>query len=110
MARPLKVIDAAEVHRLASIMCTMEEMAYVLGCHVDTLRDRFSKDIEKARAVGKSSLRRKQWELAQDGDRTMLVWLGKQWLGQQDKQTVEHEGEQKVRVVIEYADEKTPTQ
>lgn len=110
MARPLKVIDAAEVVRLASIMCTQEEMALVLDCSVDTLQRRFAAAIEKGQAIARASLRRKQWDLAQDGDRTMLVWLGKQWLGQQDKQTVEHEGEQKVRVVIEYADEKTPTQ
>ena len=30
------------------------------------------------------SLRRKQYELALEGDRTMLIWLGKQHLGQSE--------------------------
>jgi len=104
MARPLKVIDAAEVVRLASIMCTQEEMALVLDCSVDTLQRRFAAAIEKGQAIARASLRRKQWDLAQDGDRTMLVWLGKQWLGQQDKQTVEHQGGQAVEIRVHYVD------
>ena len=34
---------------------------------------------------GKASLRRKQYEVAMGGNCTMLVWLGKQYLGQTDK-------------------------
>jgi hypothetical protein len=30
-------------------------------------------------------LRRLQWKLARAGNATMLIWLGKQWLGQTDK-------------------------
>lgn len=37
--------------------------------------------------AGVASLRRKQFELAQAGDRTMLIWLGKQRLGQSEKLT-----------------------
>jgi hypothetical protein len=39
-------------------------------------------------AVGRMSLRRKQWKAAEDGNTTMLVWLGKQYLGQSDKSEV----------------------
>jgi hypothetical protein len=31
-------------------------------------------------------------QAAENGDRTMLVWLGKQWLGQTDTQRTEHTG------------------
>jgi hypothetical protein len=31
------------------------------------------------------SLRRMQWEKAQTGNTTMLIWLGKQMLGQKDR-------------------------
>lgn len=110
MGRPLKNIDAAEVERLAAAFCTNEEMAWILGCCADTLTKRFSDAIEKGRAMAKSSLRRKQWELAQNGDRTMLIWLGKQWLGQQDKQVVENQGDQTIRVVVEYADDPSPAE
>ena len=38
-------------------------------------------------AVGKVSLRRKQYQKAvEEGNPTMLIWLGKQWLGQSDGQ------------------------
>jgi hypothetical protein len=33
----------------------------------------------------KASLRRIQWKLAEAGNATMCVWLGKQLLGQRDK-------------------------
>jgi hypothetical protein len=35
---------------------------------------------------GRMSLRRLQWKKAQEGNTTMLIWLGKQYLGQSDKQ------------------------
>ena len=38
----------------------------------------------KGRATLKRRLRRKQLELALEGDKTMLIWLGKQMLGQVD--------------------------
>ncbi len=30
------------------------------------------------------SLRRRQYSAAMDGNSTMLIWLGKQWLGQKE--------------------------
>ena len=48
----------------------------------------FSDAFKKYSANGRMSLRREQYRLAMDGDRTMLIWLGKQYLGQADK--VEH--------------------
>ena len=41
--------------------------------------------LKKGRDQGKTSLRRMQWEKAQSGNTTMLIWLGKQMLGQKDK-------------------------
>jgi hypothetical protein len=37
------------------------------------------------RPKGFTSLRHKQWQLAAQGNPTMLVWFGKQWLGQSDR-------------------------
>ena len=34
-------------------------------------------------------LRKKQWELAMEGDVRMLIWLGKQYLGQKDSPTIQ---------------------
>lgn len=44
----------------------------------------FSDAFKKYSARGRVSLRRRQYQLADEGDRTMLIWLGKQYLGQSD--------------------------
>lgn len=86
MARPKLVIDGELVRSMAEIQCTQEEIAHVVGCSVDTLSRRgFAEIIKKAAEGGKSSLRRQQWAKAMDGNSTMLIWLGKQYLGQTDK-------------------------
>lgn len=88
--RPRKEIDLDMAYKLAVIHCTDEELASLLGISVDTLTRRKAEDpsfaelIEKGKAEGRASLRRMQYAAAQKGDRTMLVWLGKQLLGQRD--------------------------
>lgn len=85
MARPQKQINAAQVRKLAAIMCTTEEMADILGCSKDTLERRFAADIKKGRSQAKSSLRSAQFKKALRGNAIMQIWLGKQHLGQTDK-------------------------
>jgi len=62
----------------------MIEMASCLDCSVDTLERRFADRIKTAREKGKMSLRRKQFEVALNGDKAMLIWLGKQYLEQRE--------------------------
>lgn len=88
MARPKLEIDEKLVEALARISCTYEEIASVVGCSVDTLERRFADQIEQGRQQGKTSLRRKQFEVALAGDRGMLIWLGKQVLKQTEKQEI----------------------
>jgi hypothetical protein len=81
----------ALIQQLGEIQCTDAEIAAALDVSVDTLTNRkasdplFSDALKKARENGRKSLRRCQWELAQQGHPTMLIWLGKQILGQRDK-------------------------
>lgn len=84
--RPRKEIDMELVERLADIQCTEEEIASVLNCSVDTLarQPSFAEVYKRGREMGKSSLRRTQWKIAQN-NATMAIWLGKQYLGQTDK-------------------------
>ncbi len=49
----------------------------------------FSDAFKKFSANGRMSLRREQYRLAMEGDRTMLIWLGKQHLGQEDAPAAE---------------------
>lgn len=82
--RPPLEIDESLVQKLAMIMCTMEEIAAVVGCSVDTLERRFADIIKEGQSKGKTSLRRWQYQAAEKGNTSMLIWLGKQHLGQRD--------------------------
>ena len=93
MARPLLNIDPSEVERLALIGTPLHEMAVLLGCGVTTLERRFGNLIEKARYELRKRLREKQIELALKGDRTILIWLGKNLLYLTDEQSVCHTGD-----------------
>jgi DNA-binding CsgD family transcriptional regulator len=86
VGRPSKVaeIDRELVWRLACMQCTLREIADVIGVNAETIRKHFGDLIEKGKSVGKKSLRRAQFEKALNGDTRMLVWLGKQYLGQKD--------------------------
>tara|TARA_Y100000004_G_scaffold195336_1_gene262066 strand:+ start:733 stop:1044 length:312 start_codon:yes stop_codon:yes gene_type:complete len=78
-------LDKEMIERLASIMCSYEEIAMVLNTSVDNLKKRYTDIIERGRAEGKKGLRRAQYEKAvKDKDVRMLIFLGKQYLGQQD--------------------------
>jgi len=87
VGRPKFKIDYKQVEQLTSIHCTQEEIAAALGCSVDTLqRDEEFCGIYKAGLENaRKSLRRRQWDAADEGNITMLVWLGKQYLKQSDK-------------------------
>ena len=90
--RPKKEIDYKIVEELSNIQCTQEEIASVLNISVRTLQrdEEFCRIYKNGMDNGKMSLRRMQWGAAKQGNTTMLVWLGKQYLGQTDKQDVTH--------------------
>lgn len=80
--------------KMAVIGCTQSEISEILGISVKTFEANpkligiHKKGQEKLRA----SLRRMQYKSAQEGNVTMLIWLGKQLLGQRDKRDVELAG------------------
>lgn len=98
--RPRFEINKNLFENLCEIQCTKEDICTVLGCNEKTLT-RWCKDTyklsfydiyKKKSETGKSSLRRLQWKSAKKGNATMLIWLGKQYLGQSDKQEVINSG------------------
>lgn len=95
------IIDYEAVEKLASLMCTQEEIADYLGCSHYTLeRDKkFQETHKKGMNKGKMSVRRMQYRSAEDGNVTMQIWLGKQYLDQRDKKDIEHTGAQPVTIV-----------
>ena len=86
--RPHKPVDPELLERLAACGCTINEMAAVMNCSRRTLERRFTNVIEAGWLRGHSSLRHKQFQIAMKGDKTMLIWLGKQRLGQTDRMVI----------------------
>lgn len=86
--RKLLDIDEEEVRRMADAGCNDTEIADFFGCAHSTIARRFAQILVKSRVTIKQSLRRKQLEMALDGDKTMLIWLGKQMLEQRDSPAV----------------------
>jgi AraC-like DNA-binding protein len=92
MARPKKEFSQRIFEELCRIQCTLEEIAQVMRLSEDTVERRcqeiyessFADTYKKLSAVGKTSLRRAQFKLAQKSA-AMAIWLGKQYLGQRDK-------------------------
>ena len=95
MGRPRKMVDEQAILKLASKGRTLTEIAAYCGVSDDTISRRFAEVIKRGRSLMRGSLRAKQFELAMRGNPTMLVWLGKQELGQTDRQQLsghfEHE-------------------
>ena len=84
VGRNKTVIPEAQVAQLAEYHCTNKEMADFFDVPLQTFMDNFRDIITKHRIITKQRLRKKQLEVALKGDKTMLIWLGKQMLGQSE--------------------------
>lgn len=104
MGKYTVVIDPIQLGKLAELCCSIEEVAAYFRCSTATVKYRITREPLKSiwevgLARGRISLRRAQLQAAHSGDRTMLIWLGKQLLGQVDK--VEQEVKNDQRWVVE---------
>ena len=78
------VVPPDEVLKLAKLGCTVEEISDWFQVPANTIKYNFSDIIAKGRAETKQALRRAQIKLALSGNATMLIWLGKNMLGQSE--------------------------
>lgn len=89
----LPLINQEHFEGMCRIQCTKDEMCGIFGVHEETLTKwchqkygvGFSDIYKKFASTGKMSLRRQQFKSAENGNVTMQIWLGKQYLGQTDK-------------------------
>ena len=77
-------IERQQVVSLAALMLSFDEIGNVVGCSGNHVRTKYARAVEEGRAEGKKSLRRAQFEKALAGDTRMLIFLGKNYLGQSD--------------------------
>lgn len=87
--RPMIEIDADKVEMLASFGCSTVEIAKLHNCDEHTIRKRFKDELERGRESMKIKLRQLQWKTAEQGSNAMLIFLGKQYLGQSDRNELE---------------------
>ena len=92
LGRPKKDINKQQFENLCGLQCTLEEIAAFFDCSVDTIerfckreyKNTFAEVFKLKRGIGKISLRRSQWKLAEKYP-AMAIFLGKQYLEQTDK-------------------------
>ena len=92
VGRPPIEIDWEEFDKLLLIHATLREVAGWFNCSEDTIERlvlkkfgmNFADYKDQKGAKGKISIRSKQFQTAMDGNIAMLIWLGKNWLGQSD--------------------------
>lgn len=95
--RPQVEIDRETFEKLCALQCTKQDIANWFECSEDSIErwakreygETFAVVFAQKRQKGKVSLRRMQWASAEKGNVTMLIWLGKQYLGQKDQQGIE---------------------
>lgn len=93
-SQPLSDEKFKQLKNMIRIHCTRDEICSVFEMSVTTLnrrlKERGEKNFEafqkKNAGEGKASLRRWQWTAARKLNPTMLIWLGKNELGQNDFQ------------------------
>jgi hypothetical protein len=86
-------INWKRVDRLLQSHCTGTGIASLLGIHPNTLyrvceetfKISFSEYSQLKKGEGKELLRAKQFDVALSGEKSLLIWLGKQYLEQADK-------------------------
>lgn len=113
MGRPKANIDWHKVDNLLKAQCDGVGIAGILGVSPDTLYRAcqeehnigFADYSAQRKSEGKELLRAKQFDSAMSGDKTMLVWLGKQYLGQRDKTENENKNTDVQQIIVKSQDE-----
>jgi hypothetical protein len=111
--RPVKEVDFNKIDGLCKYHCTAQEIIAHLNIFGEDvsyntierrIKEKFGMTFgeyvsQKHDAFAKPKLRQLQWKAAEAGNVTMLIFLGKNYLGQSDKQDVAHSGEVSVSLI-----------
>jgi len=97
-----------QVQGMAALGCTDSEIAVLAGVSERTLQRHFDTHIKEGRASLRHDLRKAQVDRAKSGSDTMLIWLGKQYLEQRDKQELTGKDGEPLFKVYERSDDFDP--
>ena len=86
MGRPKKEIDYNLVYRMAKRFATQEDIAMICQCSASKLQHdkKFLQAFNKGKSQVFKNLRVAQYRYAMQGNAQLLIWLGKNYLGQRD--------------------------
>lgn len=107
--RPQIQINKKEFEKLCALQCTQLEFCSWFNCTEDTLNAwckreyegmNFSEVFAIKRGMGKISLRRTQWQLAEKNP-SMAIFLGKQYLNQSDNPQAEEATQKTIDALLE---------
>lgn len=90
--RPPIKFDVKQIEAFGRIGCSYAEIAWALQVSETTIDDRMANDkpfraaYKKGATESRQGVRRAQLQSALQGNATMQIWLGKQWLDQRDVQ------------------------
>ena len=111
MGSPAFVFDPKQVYIFGMYSATYETMAEYFGVSIDTISRRmsdkesdFCRAYKKGAGMGLMKLREAQMQKALSGDSTMLIWLGKQLLGQKDSVQNDVKLSQAIKLVCDETD------
>ena len=77
-------VDVQQLIKLAEIGCSTNEMGKFFGCDGSVIRRHYGTLLDQVKTRTKARLRQAQLDSALNGDKVMLIWLGKQMLNQSD--------------------------
>jgi hypothetical protein len=86
VGRPRKILDREKIAELVAMGYTVEYVAEYMGVHVSTLYESYSDCLRKGYVFRNACLQAVQYKGAIEGNVTMQIWLGKQWLKQRDRE------------------------
>ena len=93
------VLRENQIYNMASVGCTMKEIAKILNVSFSTIQKKYAEEYDKGQSSLSESIKRTQVKLALAGNVTMLIWLGKQYCGQKDsRQEIEHKADISINV------------
>ena len=85
-------VDRDKVEMLSSFGCTIMEIAKFFIVDESVIRKDYTDEVRRGKEQMKLRLRQLQWKYAEQGNTSLLIFLGKNYLNQTDKQQLDMTG------------------